>query len=107
MIILGKYNELSPGMGFPSIMDALEKEPYQAKEAVLEYLRNGNVYLVTASRFEDIFTKENTKHELFCMTDGKYSWSSAIPYYVEHYHLRLPKDFEDHVLSNSQAAFDT
>jgi hypothetical protein len=41
------------------------------------------------------------------MTDGKYSWSSAIPYYVEHYDLRLPKDFEDHVLSNSQAAFDT
>ena len=107
MIILGKYEELSPGMGFPSIMDALEKEPYPNKEIILQYLHSGHVYLVTASRFNDIFTGQSARRELYCMTDGKYSWSSTIPYYVEHYNLRLQKDFEEHVLANSRTALNT
>ena len=99
MIILGKYEELAPGMGFPSIKKDLQKEPYETKAKILEYLRNGNVHMVTASRIVDVFTGTTVNSELVFMDDGKYSWSSKIPYYVEKYNLRLPEDFERHILN--------
>ena len=54
--------------------------------------------MVTASRFNDIITGELTNRELVYMDDGEYSWSSKLPYYVEKYNLKLPEDFERHVL---------
>ena len=98
MILLGKYEEFAPGMGFPSINEHLQDEPYESKAAVLEYLRSGSVHMVTASRIVDIFTNEKVGSELVYMDDGEYSWSSKIPYYVDKYNLRLPKEFENHVL---------
>lgn len=100
MIILGKYNEFAPNMGFPSIKDYLQKEPYESKETILKYLHNGNIHMVTASRIVDLISGETTNIELVFMDDGKYSWSSAIPYYVDKYNLKLPKAFEEHVLMN-------
>lgn len=101
MIIIGKYNELAPGMGFPSIKDHLQKEPYKSKDAILKHLRGGSVHMVTASRIVDVLSGEATNIELVFMDDGKYSWSSTIPYYVDKYNLRLPKDFEDHILTQN------
>ena len=98
MILLGKYEEFAPGMGFPSIKEHLQNEPYESKAEILEYLRNGNIHMVTASRIVDVFTSEKVNSELVYMDDGKYSWSSKLPYYVDKYNLRLPKEFEAHVL---------
>lgn len=100
VIVLGKYEELAPGMGFPSIKDSIQEKPYKSKAAIVDHLKNGNTHMVTASRIVDIFSGEPTNKELVHMNDGKYSWSSKITYYVEHYNLKLPKDFEDHVLNN-------
>lgn len=100
VIIIGKYNEFAPDMGFPSIKEHIQKEPHKSKDAILKHLRNGNVHMVTASRIVDVFSGETTNIELVFMNDGKYSWSSKIPYYVDKYNLRLPKDFEDHILKN-------
>lgn len=101
MIVIGKYNEFAPDMGFPSIKDHLQKEPHKSKDTILKHLRGGSVHMVTASRVVDILSGETTNVELVFMNDGKYSWSSKIPYYVEKYNLRLPKDFEDHILNNN------
>ncbi len=101
MIIIGKYNELAPDMGFPSIKEHLHNEPYKSKDAILKHLRGGNVHMVTASRVVDAISGETTNIELVFMDDGKYSWSSTIPYYVDKYNLRLPKDFEDHILKQN------
>lgn len=98
MIILGQYEELAPGMNFPSMKEHFQKDSYEAKEKILNYLKNGNVHMVTASRIVDVFTGKKVNGELFHMNDGKYSWSSKIPYYVEKYNLRLPEEFEQHVL---------
>ena len=100
MIILGKYNEFAPNMGFPSIKDYLQKEPYKSKEVILKHLHNGNIHMVTASRIVDTISGETTNIELVFMDDGKYSWSSAVPYYVDQYNLKLPQEFEEHVLMN-------
>lgn len=102
MIILGKYDELTPGMGFPSIIPHLNKEPYEGKETILNYLNNGRVHIVTASRFIDVFTNKRVNRELVHMNDGEYFWTSKIPYYVEKYNLRLPEDFEKHVLEQEK-----
>lgn len=99
MIVIGKYEEFAPGMGFPSIKTHMQEEPYKSKDAVLKYLRGGNIHMVTASKVVDIFSGKATNTELVFMDDGKYSWSSKIPYYVDKYNLRLPKDFEDHILT--------
>ena len=99
MIVLGKYEELAPGMGFPSMKKHMHAEPYDTKDAVLKHLRNGNIHMATASKIVDVLSGENTGLELVMMNDGKYSWSSKIPYYVEKYNLRLEKEFEDHILS--------
>lgn len=98
VIILGMYEELAPGMGFPSIKESLHDKSYESKATVLEHLKNGTVHMVTASKVVDIFTGEKTNIELVYMNDGQYSWSSKIPYYVEKYNLRLPEDFETYIL---------
>lgn len=101
MMMIGKYAELAPNMGFPSMKQYLQKEPYNTKAAVLKYLTSGHVHMVTASRVVDVFSGKSTNVELVFMDDGKYSWSSKIPYYVEHYNLRLPEEFEKHILQNA------
>ena len=100
MILLGKYNEFAPDMGFPSMKEHFQDEPYKGKTAILEYLLNGNVHMVTASRITDVFTGEKVGTELVYMDDGKFSWSSKLPYYVDKYNLRLPEEFEKHVLKH-------
>lgn len=101
MIIIGKYDEFVPGMGFPSIKDHIQKEPYKSKAAILKYLQSGKVHMVTASKVIDIFSGATTNIELTHMNDGKYSWNSRIPYYVDKYNLRLPQDFENHILNHN------
>ena len=98
MIIIGKYDELAPGMGFPSLREHTQNVPYKSKDAVLKHLRNGNVHMVTASKVVDAFSGEATNLELVFMNDGKYSWSSKVAYYVDKYNLKLPEDFERHIL---------
>lgn len=101
MIIIGEYKEFSPNMEFPSIKDSLCDAPYENKDKILEYLKSGNVYMVTASKVIDAFTGEITNYELIYMDDGQFSWSSKIPYYVEKYNLKLPVEFEQHIISKS------
>ena len=98
MILLGKYDEFASGMGFPSIKDFISDTPYKNKDIIISYLNHGLIHMVTTSLFIDIFTGEQTYRALFYMDDGTYSWSSKLPYYVEKYNLRLPKDFEDHAI---------
>lgn len=99
VIVIGKYEEFAPGMGFPSIKDYMHREPYKSKETVLKYLRGGNVHMVTASKIVDAISGEATNIELVFMNDGKFSWSSKIPYYVDKYNLRLPEEFESHIMN--------
>ncbi len=38
--------------------------------------------------------------ERVCISDGVYVWSNILSYYVDKYNLRLPKDFEEHILKS-------
>lgn len=98
MILLGEYEELAPGMGFPSMKDFLQDAPYEGQSSIVDYLNTGHIHMVTATTFTDVFTGERVGRELVYMDDGAYSWSSKLPYYVAKYNLRLPVEFEIHVL---------
>lgn len=99
MISLSKYDEFGPGMGFPSIKESFSKVPYPNKDIIVNYLKNGKVGISAGSVVRDIITDEKIANYKTIMSDGKYSWNNSIAYYVENYNLRLPREFEEHVLS--------
>lgn len=98
VIIIGKYDELAPNMGFPSIKSHLQEKPHEFKDRILKHLNNGTVHMVTASGIVDVLTGKRVNRELVHMNDGEYSWSSSIAYYVEKYNLELPEEFINHIL---------
>lgn len=69
------------------------------KEALLQYMKNGYVSMVTASRVVDAVTGERVNIELVFMNDGDYSWNSSVIYHFEKYNLSLPAHLIEHVLS--------
>ena len=68
MIILSKYDELGPSMGFESMTKFFEPGPYPGKEKILDYLRNGEVHAVSASFVTDVFTGERVNYKLNLIT---------------------------------------
>ena len=93
------YNEFGPGYGFPSMRKFFSEAPYPGLEKIASYLENGKPTFAQAHIPTDFFTGEIIPGESVGMTDGEYSWMSVLPYYVRKYYLRLPKEFEEKVLS--------
>ncbi len=93
------YDEFGKGMGLPSMRNSFCKEPYKGMDKIIEYLKNGSITYVTATKNVDIFTNEVLPGFRSGMTDGKYTWNSVLPYYVQKYNLKLNDDFIQHVLS--------
>ena len=93
---LSKFKEFG-SKDAPSLKNLFNEEPYPEKNTVILYLKSGKV-LGGALRYDkDAFTKcfIEQRHTPCIFTDGEYSWSSELPYYVEKYNVRLPKEFED------------
>lgn len=88
-----------------SMRDCFQKEPYLGKEKIVSYLKNnGEATAATAGVSKDRLTQERIKGErgLVHYTDGVFTWISDLAYHVEKYNLRLPKEFEEHVLNKMQ-----
>lgn len=95
------YKELEPGRNFPMLKDSLEKEAYPHKNDVLRFLLNGTVDFARASRARDVFSGDIIPTEVLVMHDGDFYWSNTLAWYVEKYNLRLPREFESHILAKS------
>ena len=98
MISLIHYDEFGSGMCFPSIKDFFQPKKYEEQDKIIEYLKNGKCTMASPGRAIDVFTGEVIDMNVMYMNDGKYSWTSVLIYYVEKYNLRLPLEFEKHVL---------
>lgn len=94
------YDEFGTNMGFPSMTDFFHPTPYENMDKIIEYLEQGNPTYVRGELPKDVFTGERIPCEYIGMTDGVYSWNSVLPYYVRKYNLKLPKEFENHVLDS-------
>ncbi len=96
---LNNFKELNREMDLPSMKDSFCDHPYEGKEDIVKYLENGKKTMAACSRALDAFTGEVIPGERCLMTDGEYSWSSCLSYYVDKYNLRLLPEFEKKVLA--------
>ncbi len=90
------YTELGNMRGH-SLKENLQKEAYPEERMIANYLRSASCAMVGPGYDRDIFTGK----PIGCIsifTDGVYSWPGELAHYVETYHLRLPQDFEAHIL---------
>ena len=88
-----------------SIKDCFQIAPYMGKDKIVSYLRhNGKPTMVSVEVSRDLITGERIPGEfsLTLFDDGEFSWWSDLAYHVEKYNLRLPKEFEEHVLNKKQ-----
>lgn len=99
VLYLNDFDEYGPGMGLPKMSDSFEEKPYDGIDKIVQYLKNGKKTYISAKKAKDFYTGETLPIELCGMTDGEFSWSSSLFYYVEKYNLRLPKEFTQKVLA--------
>lgn len=100
---MGMYREF----GFqdaPSMRDSFETVAYEGQTKVAAYLRNGDPGVACPKTEKDVFTGEYIKDECIVRFDGVFKWPMSLAYYVERYHLRLPLEFEQHILRNTAKA---
>ena len=74
-------------------------KPYENKDKILSFFKNGKEYAIAPTFWYDMFTNEKVGDDIFTYTDGKYEWSCYIPYYIEKYNYRLEKEYEDMILN--------
>ncbi|MCR5649727.1 MAG: hypothetical protein K6F86_00925 [Lachnospiraceae bacterium] len=88
-------------MNAPSISALFVSEKYEHQQEIIDYLENGRIVLAAPGLEIDEFTGETImpRHTKTILTDGVYSWSGSLPYYVEKYNVRLPLEIEDWILS--------
>ena len=98
MKYIGKYKELNPNHDFPSMRDSFERVPYEGKDRIIHYLKNGNEDMVSLAIPKDAITGDIIPMTMKGMNDGEFTWFNTLAYYVEKYNLRLPKEFEEKIL---------
>lgn len=98
MTYIGNYKEFDADNKH-SIREFFSKEPYPNQEKIANYLKNGGQSICSSTSIpKDVFTGESLKMEEIGREDEQYQWFSILSYYVEKYNLRLPIEFEKHIL---------
>lgn len=102
MTRLCNYTEYGSNNGI-SMREHFANMSYHGKDKIVSYLKSkGKRTMVRMEMAKDRLTGERIKdmQSLELFTDGEYSWWSDLAYHVEKYNLRLPKEFEEHVLNS-------
>ena len=86
--------------GLP-IAELVTDTPIPNKEKVLSYMRNAEELAAATGIAKDAFTGEIIPEEWLAWGDGRYSWDTRILYHFEKYNLRLPDDFIDYILNET------
>lgn len=103
MIIIGQYEELSPGHGYPRMKDSMQDTKYERMDDIISYLENAKDTMASFRLPKDVFTGESIKVTPLLKNDGVYVWWSTLTYYISKYNLRLPKDVENHILKRVES----
>ena len=99
LIFIGQFRELGYDDGAP-LASARGKRPAAGKAQVVRYLENGALMEISPGMTVDAFAPEKQADSLHILTDGTYAWHRVLAYYVRHYDLALPLDFELHMRRN-------
>lgn len=98
MKFLNSFDEFNKGMNLSSMKDSFNDGSFEGKEKIVAYLQKGDKTIAACSYDRDVFTGERIPGKKCLMTDGEYSWSSCLYYYVDRYNLRLLPEFEEKIL---------
>ena len=103
MISLNHYREFGDEKA-PSVKDFFNDAPYYGKEVIINYMENGKVVVATTSYGIDCVTSEKVGIRKEILTDGEYTWSNMLIYYVKKYNMLLPSEFMEKVISLYEGA---
>lgn len=84
----------------PSILPLRGKGRSLNKDAVLRYLSGGKLKVMSPGLMPDVFDPSRTADSMSILTDGTYAWHELLAYYVQHYDVALPAEFEAHMARN-------
>lgn len=98
--IMAMWKEFNP-LAEKSMKDDFSSLPSPFKNQIISYLNNGEVTLVSPTSVTDVFSGERICQTNCILTDGEYSWSNSLGYYVEKYNLQIPKELESKILGLS------
>lgn len=101
MINIMPYKEINGGD--ESIYDHINKD-FAVPQKVIAYLQTTQPYLVCMGIYKHPF-KEMRLSGPYWYTDGEYYWDRDAWKYVLKYHVTLPQDFIDKVMSEKGTAF--
>lgn len=89
--------------GTESIYDHIDKN-YKVPKKVIAYLQTTQPHMVSMGIYKHPFKDKELVGPYF-YTDGEYYWDRDAWKYVMKYHVTLPKDFIDKVMSEEGTAF--
>ncbi len=102
MVCLSPFLELN--LGDESILDYVQ-EGYVVPDKVIAYLQTTKPYMMCPGIYEHPFIKGKKLLGPYMYTDGHYWWDRDMWKYVVKYHVTLPQEFIDHVMSDKGTEF--
>ena len=101
--LVGFFRELAHGVPeASSLAEAVNSSPNPSEANILQYLESGEIDCIAPCMLYDYF--EPSGHigdSLYTLSDGEWVWPSDLKYYVRKYHVNLPDEFMEHMVSNS------
>lgn len=95
---MSKWKEFNP-LSDCSMKDDFSKTPSPFNQKIVAYLNNGELVLASPSVVYDVFSGEKIAQTNCILTDGEFSWTNSLGYYVQEYNLQIPKELEDKILN--------
>jgi hypothetical protein len=98
---VGFFRELPHGSKEgPSLMESMQDMPAEHEGDVVEYLRQGALFIGSPGPVRDIVDDSGPIGTASVYTDGTWAWFGDLPHYILHYHVALPREFLDHAESH-------
>jgi len=99
--LVGFFEELGSSRHYTkTIRDAVRSNPSPDENGIIEYLKAGHILLDVPETSVDAVTgRAQIVGAPSLLTDGVWLWRLDLAYYVERYHIELPREFVEHVVS--------
>lgn len=83
-----------------SMKDDFSPVPSPFCNKIITYLNNGEIVLASTASAVDVFSGERINQTNCILTDGEYSWSNSLGYYIQKYNLQIPKELENKIINS-------
>jgi hypothetical protein len=97
LVRVGYFRELRGSGPGPSLYEARGKRSAANKDRVLHYLRTAKRLTFSPGVDRDYFDPSKHSDPWSTWSDGTYAWPQLLAYYLEHYDVELPAEFERHM----------